>query len=79
MLCEYRDFFGKPREGAHAWRFMDFAMVDFIGTAVIAFFVSRYYRCSFVVLFLALLGLGVVFHRLFCVNTKLNTMLFGEV
>lgn len=79
MLCKYRDVFGKPHEGVHRWRFLGFASIDLLGTALIAFLISCYFRGRFIVIFLSLMAIAIVAHRLFCVNTTLNKMIFGEI
>lgn len=36
-LCEYKYIFGRPREGAHAYRLFDIAVVDVAATVLLAF------------------------------------------
>ena len=75
-LCKYRDIFGKPREGAHAYRIFNLAVVDILATllvgAVIAWVFSFPIAPTLVILFL----LGILAHRLFCVRTTVDTLLF---
>lgn len=69
--------FGKPRKGIHALRILDVAVVDVLGTVIVAITLSKVLRTNLVLTTVTLFVLGVLFHRLFCVNTKINTLLFG--
>ena len=81
MLCQYKDIFGKPREGVHACRIpvVDIAAVDFFGTALAALLISysfgSTYSFSSVMIFLMILA--VFLHALFCVPTKINTTIYN--
>lgn len=78
-LCKYRNIFGQAREGVHSYRYMDVAIIDVVLTIVCAVCVSRYYGyCLWKTIFVFFI-LGTLMHRLFCVNTKVNTMIFGRV
>lgn len=79
MLCKYKDVFGKPREGLHKYRLFDVAVIDVVGTFVGALVISQVSGLRFISVFIGLMGLGVLAHRVFCVNTKLNILLFGRV
>lgn len=78
-LCKYSNMFGKPREGAHSLRVFDIAIVDVLGTIFLAWIISKYYKYNFYKTLLFLFILAIILHRLFCVNTKINTMIFGKV
>jgi hypothetical protein len=79
MFCEFRDIAGKPRTGFHKTRFLDIAAYDLLGTIVIAIAISYVLKFNFIYTFLSLMCLAIIVHRLFCVNTKVNTMIFGIV
>lgn len=79
MLCEYRDAAGRPGEGVHRFRIGGVAAVDLGLTLLAAWVVSRVFRVALWKAVLGLLLLGVVVHRVFCVNTALNRKLFGAV
>lgn len=75
-LCQYRDFFGKPRTGAHAIRVLDLAMVDVVGTIVIGWGVAKLAGWTpWKTISIAFL-LGILFHRAFCVRTTVDRLLF---
>ena len=82
-LCKYSTMFGEPKTGAHAMRIGDFAVVDF-GLTIIAALIITKCSCSttsiktFIEVFVILLLLGILAHEAFCVNTRLNSLIFGR-
>jgi hypothetical protein len=75
-LCQYKDIFGRPREGAHAYRVFDIAVVDVVATVVVAFIVSRMFGVALWKSLVAMFVLGIISHRAFCVRTTVDTLLF---
>jgi hypothetical protein len=78
-LCSYKDIFGRPREGAHAYRIFDIAVVDVAATVILAFIISRLFGLSFWKSLVALFIIGILSHRAFCVRTKVDKLLFSNV
>jgi hypothetical protein len=74
-LCIYRDIFGKPNEGVHSIRLFDFALVDVVFTIIAAYLLHKYTNLSLSLSILLLFVLAILFHWLFCVDTKLNRIL----
>jgi len=77
MLCSFSDVFGRPGEGVHSVRLAGVAVVDLGLTIGAAWLLSRWLLAGFWKVLLALLLLGVVAHRLFCVRTAVDGWLFG--
>ena len=75
-LCKYKEIFGKPGEGVHKYRLFDIAIIDLLFTVVFAFIVSYYFKWSFWKCLLVIIIIGIVFHRLFCVRTTFDKILF---
>lgn len=76
----YKDIFGLPNNGAHSYRIFGFASVDIIATIIVAYLITLFSRFrSLIINFVCLMIAAILLHRLFCVNTKLNTILFGRV
>ena len=78
-FCKYKDFFGKPKEGAHSYRYMNIALVDVAFTILLAKFFQFYFLNKyniFIILFFTFI-LGILIHRLFCVKTTIDKLLFG--
>ena len=78
-LCRYKDIFGRPREGAHAYRIFDIAVVDVAATVVVAFIIARIFGFVFWKSLVALFILGIISHRAFCVRTTLDKLVFANI
>ena len=77
QLCKYKHIFGKEKEGLHAYRILDIAVVDYIGTVLVAYILSVYYDIEFWKINTLLFVLAIIIHRIFCVNTTINVSIFG--
>ena len=75
-LCKYKDALGVPSKGVHSTRFMGVAIVDVIFTVIGAFIISYLSNYSFIKTLILLFILGIFFHRLFCVRTTIDKLLF---
>lgn len=78
-LCRYKDIFGRPREGAHAYRIFDIAVVDVAATVFVAFLIARIFSLSFWKSLVALFIIGILSHRAFCVRTTVDKWVFPNV
>ena len=78
-LCRYKDIFGRPREGAHAYRLFDIAIVDVAATVLLAFVISRVLSHSFWKSLVVLFIIGIISHRAFCVRTKVDKLVFANI
>lgn len=78
-LCRYKDIFGRPREGAHAYRLFDIAIVDVAATIIVAFIISRIFGVTFWKSLVALFLIGIISHRAFCVRTKVDKLVFANI
>lgn len=82
MSCpfkKYSDIFGKPKTGFHSFRIFNIAMNDLLGTIAISGLISYSFDFNFLIVLIILLVFGIIFHRLFCVNTTINKLIFGEI
>lgn len=78
MTCQFKNIFGKLGEGLHSYRIFNIAIVDVIftilGAYIIHYFKPEYkFRNILIILFL----LGILLHRLFCVRTTIDKLLFN--
>jgi hypothetical protein len=79
MLCAYKDIFGKVGEGVHSYRIANIAIMDVIFTIIGAFIIHFLFPAYNVLYILILLFLlGIVLHRIFCVRTTVDRLLFSE-
>ena len=78
FLCKYKNILGEPNKGVHSIRMFDIAIVDVILTVIAGVLISRFLKVSLVYVLIALFMLAIVMHRIFCVRTKVDRLLFGE-
>lgn len=70
MLSQYKNIFGAPRTGAHAYRFLDTAIVDFLMSIIIAIIITYITKIPLVLTTVAVLITGTLAHILFGVETN---------
>lgn len=75
-LCKYKDALGKPGVGIHSYRIFNIAIADVIMTFIGAFIISYSLNISFVWTCIFLFILGIILHRIFCVKTTIDKLLF---
>ena len=78
-FCKYKDIFGKPGQGVHSYRVANIAIIDVLFTLIGAYLINRYFfnNKHLIKITLVLFILGIVFHRLFCVKTTINKLIFN--
>ncbi len=75
-FCQYSDLLGKPGEGLHSIRIFNIAIVDVILTIIGAYLVSLLFKIRFGPTLMIFFILGIIVHRLFCVRTTIDKLLF---
>jgi hypothetical protein len=75
-LCPYKYLFGKPNESVHKYRILDVAIVDLSMTIAASYLIAQYYNKDFKIILVILILLGIISHRLFCVRTTVDKLLF---
>jgi len=75
-LCKYKNALGEPGKGVHSYRFFGVAIADVIMTIVAAFLISYFLKYSFLKTLAFLFISGVVLHKIFCVRTTVDKLLF---
>jgi hypothetical protein len=75
-LCKYQDMFGKPGTGAHSKRLFGVAIVDVIFTVIGAYIFARIFKTKFIKMLIILFIIGIIAHRLFCVRTTIDKLIF---
>ena len=73
MLCQYKDIFGKVGQGVHSYRIFNIAITVLAGF-IIHYFVPKY-KVINILIFLFILG--IIVHRIFCVRTTVDKLVFG--
>ena len=75
-LCKYKNILGKPNKGIHSYRIFNIAIADVIMTIIAAFLISYIFNFPFFIILIILFILGIILHRIFCVKTTIDKLLF---
>jgi hypothetical protein len=75
-LCKYKNILGEPNKGIHSYRLFNISIVDVLLTLLAAYLISYHFNISFIQTSIVLFLLGIIFHRLFCVRTTIDKLLF---
>ena len=75
-LCKYKNYLGIPNQGIHSYRVLDIAIIDVFATIIIGILLSYFFKISYLYSIIFLFLLGIILHRLFCVRTTLDKLLF---
>ena len=79
MLCKYKDMFGKVGKGLHSYRILNIAIVDVLLTIIIAFIINLLFPTyKFIYILVLLFITGIILHRIFCVKTTIDILLFKK-
>jgi hypothetical protein len=76
MFCDHRNILGKPNEGIHKYRIFNFSIIDIMLTIIAAYILSWLFKANFWATLIILFLLGIILHRIFCVKTTLDKILF---
>lgn len=75
-LCKYKDILGKPNQGVHSYRIFDIAIIDVLLTIIAAYILSIVTKYKFIYTLPFMFILGIISHRIFCVRTTIDKLLF---
>ena len=73
MSCPYAFIFGKPKQGAHSTRFMGYAVVDSVGTVLLAILLAYVFNTGFWITLLATFVVGEILHYVMGAQTQFLT------
>lgn len=84
FFCKHKNIFGKEGEGVHSVRVLNIAILDVVGTLLgcwaIAFALNiPLLSYQFLGIVICAFLLAIILHRIFCVNTTVNKLIFGVV
>ena len=77
MLCKYKDSLGVPNKGIHQYRIFNIAIVDVLLTIILAFIISYSFNINFLLTLIILFLSGIIAHRIFCVKTTVDKIIFS--
>lgn len=75
-LCPYKNLIGKPDTGVHKYKILHISVFNTLVVVIFSYMISRYYNEDFKLVFFASLLLGIIIHRLFCVRTTVDKLIF---
>jgi hypothetical protein len=75
-FCQHKHVLGDPGEGVHRFRILNIAVVDVVLTVLLAYAISYYSGFSLYYVIPAVFLLGIILHRMFCVRTTVDKILF---
>jgi ABC-type microcin C transport system permease subunit YejE len=75
-LCDYKNMFGAPGDGLHSVRIADIAVVDTVVVLFVVVIVSKLFNLNFFIVLCTVFIIGILSHRLFCVRTTVDKLLF---
>ena len=78
-LCQYKNILGKVGEGIHSLRFMGVAIVDVLLTILGSYMLSSIFHWNFWITLVIIFILGIILHRVFCVRTTIDKLLFPNI
>jgi fatty acid desaturase len=76
QLCKYKNLFGKPSEGLRKYRIFDIAIYDTVIVIILGFLISYFTGYNLWITLAVLFISGIIAHRLFCVRTGVDKLLF---
>jgi hypothetical protein len=85
MFCDYSNIFGEPGKGVHSIRLFNVAVVDVVSTIILAIITNILIYGfngtteSLLLITISWFIIGILSHRLFCVNTTIDQLIFGKV
>ena len=77
-LCKYRNMLGEVGKGIHSYRLFGVAIADVIMTIIGAYIISYFSGIPFLRTLIGLFILGIILHRIFCVRTTIDKLLFPK-
>jgi hypothetical protein len=75
-LYKYKNALGEPNKGIHSYRVFGLAIFDILLTIIAALLISFLFKISFIYTCIFLFISGILFHRLFCVKSTIDKLLF---
>ena len=85
-LCKYANALGEPGKGVHSIRVFNIAVVDVLFTIILALVFALFFKyaikleATFTIIFIinlvSLFILGIILHKIFCVRTTIDKILF---
>ncbi len=77
MLCKYKNALGEVKKGVHSIRIFNIAIVDVLLTLMLAYVIYYFLPdYNYFLILLIVFIIGIILHRIFCVRTTIDKLLF---
>jgi hypothetical protein len=77
MVCQYKNMLGEVGEGIHSYRVFNIAIVDVLLTIFLAYLIKLMVPgYNYILILILLFIIGIILHRVFCVRTTIDKLLF---
>jgi len=77
-LCKYKNIIGEPRTGLHQYRLFDISVFDVGVTVFAGLLFSEIFKWNVWYTLGGLFLIGIIIHRMFCVRTTVDKVLFPD-
>ena len=77
-LCKYKNLFGEPNTGLRKYRIFNIAIIDTVVTILVVYLLCLITKWPFWSTLVIVFILGIFVHRMFCVRTGIDKMLFNS-
>jgi len=78
-LCKYKNLFGPVNQGIHSYKLYGISVLDVLVTLIAAILISYLFKTSLLFTTIILFILGIILHRIFCVRTTVDKLLFPNL
>lgn len=75
---KYSKIFGEIGKGVHKYRLFNLAIMDIIMTIIGGIIIAYFFNLSYIKVIIILFLSGIILHRLFCVRTTIDKLLFPK-
>jgi fatty acid desaturase len=75
-LCPYKNLLGKPNTGLHKYRLFNIAVFDVAVVVFVCYIIAFYTKYNFWITLVIVFLSGIIIHRIFCVRTGVDKILF---
>jgi hypothetical protein len=86
-LCKYKSIFGEPNTGLHSYRIFNIAIFDVLSTILVGVIIHQIIIVEMLkmnntiklwMVLVVLFIVGIISHRVFCVKSTVDKLIFGE-
>ena len=78
ILCPYKNLLGEPNknDSLRKYRIFGISIMDVAVVIFVCYLISYFFKYSFWITLVITFLLGIIVHRLFCVRTRVDRLLF---